>query len=115
MTSRERVLTAINHKEPDRPPVYVTLTPQVAQQLSEFFDLPYEPPVDSLLSTRISHSKLLSFLGNDCIGIAAGAPDNHPSTTDEDGIITNEWGMKFTSILFRTLSARDDSGMRRKQ
>jgi len=52
MTSRERVLTAINHKEPDRPPVYLTLTPQAAQQLSDFFDLSYEPPVDSLLSTR---------------------------------------------------------------
>lgn len=95
MTSRERVLTAISHKEPDRPPVYVTLTPQVAKQLSDHFNLPYEPPVDSLLSTRISHPKLLSYLGNDCIGIAAGAPDDHPSIEDGEGIITNEWGMKF--------------------
>ena len=95
MTSRERVLTAINHREPDRTPVYMTLTPQVAKQLSDYFNFPYEPPVDSLLSTRISHPKLLTFLGNDCIGIAAAAPDNHPSTTDKEGIITNEWGMKF--------------------
>jgi uroporphyrinogen decarboxylase len=95
MTSRERVLTAIDHKEPDRLPVFVTLTPQVAQQLSAFFNITYEPPVDSLLSTRISHSKLLSYLGNDCIGIAATVPDNCPSTKDENGIITNEWGMKF--------------------
>ena len=95
MTSRERVFTAINHQEPDRPPVFVTLTPQVAKQLSEYFGIPYETPIDSLLSTRISHTRLLSYMGNDCVGIAACAPDDHPSTTDKDGIITNEWGMKF--------------------
>ena len=95
MISRERVLTAIDHKEPDRPPVFVTLTPQVAKQLSDFCGLPYEPPIDSLLSTRISHTRLLISLGNDCVGIAATAPDNHPSVADEKGIITNEWGMRF--------------------
>lgn len=95
MTSRERVLTTINHQEPDRPPVFVTVTPQVAKQLSEYFGLLYEPPIDSLLSTRISHTKLLSAMGNDCVGVAANVPDNQPSTTDKNGIIANEWGMKF--------------------
>jgi len=95
MTPRERVSAAINHQEPDRPPVFVTLTPQVAEKLSEYFGLPYEPPVDSLLSTRISHTELLTYMGNDCVGIAASAPDDRPTKTDEHGIITNEWGMKF--------------------
>ncbi len=75
--------------------MFVTLTPQVAKALSEHLDLPYEPPVDSLLSTRISHMELLTRLGNDCVGIAACPPDNNPTTTDSNGIITNEWGMKF--------------------
>ncbi|MDX2430667.1 MAG: uroporphyrinogen decarboxylase family protein, partial [Bacteroides sp.] len=52
---------------------------------------------DSLLSTRISHMKLLSDLGNDCVGIAACAPTNRPTITHPDGIIENEWGMKFIS------------------
>jgi uroporphyrinogen decarboxylase len=95
MNSRERVFSAIYHKEPDRPPMFVTLTPQVAEALSKHVDLPYESPVDSLLSTRISHMELLTRLGNDCVGIATCPPDNKPTTTDEHGIITNEWGMKF--------------------
>jgi len=95
MNSRQRVFTAIHHKEPDRPPVFVTLTPQVAKRLSDHLGLPYEEPVDSLLSTRISHMRLLTYLGNDCVGIAACPPDDRPTITDEKGIITNEWGMQF--------------------
>lgn len=95
MTSRERVLKAIAHQEPDRPPVFATVTPQVAEKLSKHLKLPYEEPFDSLLSTRISHMQLLTRLGNDCVGIAACAPDNAPTITDENGIIVNEWGMRF--------------------
>jgi len=38
---------------------------------------------------------LLTTLGNDCVGIAACPPDDRPTVTDQEGIITNEWGMKF--------------------
>lgn len=86
---------ALNHQEPDRIPVFATITHQVAKRLSEYKNLPYEPPLDSLLSTRISHMDLLTHLGNDCIGIAACAPKSRPTSTDPNGIITNEWGMKF--------------------
>jgi len=95
MTSRERVFAAVNHQNPDRPPLFVTLTPQVAEALSKHLGLPYEPPIDSLFSARISHMELLTTLGNDFVGIAACPPDDHPNQNDNDGIITNEWGMKF--------------------
>ncbi len=95
MNSRERVLKAISHREPDRIPVFANLTPQMARKLSAHLGMPYEEPVDSLLSTRISHPRLLLELGNDCVGIAAQAPDDRPTTAGSDGILTNEWGMKF--------------------
>jgi len=95
MTSKERVIKTINHQSPDRPPIYVTLTSQVAERLSDYLNIPYEPPMDSLLSTRISHMYLLTELGNDLVGIAACAPESHPTITDKNGIITNEWGMQF--------------------
>jgi uroporphyrinogen decarboxylase len=95
MTSRERVLNTINHKQPDRPPVFATLTPQAAEKLSKALDLPFEEPIDSLLSTRISHTKLLTKLGNDCVCIAACYPENFPTRVLEDGTLMNEWGMKF--------------------
>ncbi len=95
MNSRERFLTTIRGKEPDRPPVFATLTPQMAQKLSEYIGIPYEEPLDSLLSTRISHTRLLLQLGNDAVGVAACAPSAHPTEKRDDGISRNEWGMVF--------------------
>ncbi|MBS3770409.1 MAG: hypothetical protein KGY69_09145 [Bacteroidales bacterium] len=96
MNSRERFLKTINKEEkPDRPPVFANLVPQVAEKLSEAMGMEYEPPVDSMLGVRISHPQLLNKLGNDCVGIASCAPVNAPTVTDKNGIITNEWGMKF--------------------
>ena len=95
MTSRQRFLTTINRREPDRPPLFANFTPQVAKKMSDYLGLPYEEPLDSLLSTRISHTNLLLHLGNDLVGTASIAPLSAPSVTSPDGIITNEWGMTF--------------------
>ena len=95
MNSRERFLTTIYGREPDRPPLFATLTPQVAEKLSLHLGLPYEKPLDSLLSTRISHTGLLLNLGNDAVGVAACAPDDHPTANLENGRSKNEWGMIF--------------------
>ena len=95
MTCKERVIETIHGKVPDRPPLFVTVTPQVAENLARHLELPYEEPLDSLLSTRISHMDMLVTLGNDCVGIAACAPYNRPTVTHSSGIIENEWGMKF--------------------
>lgn len=97
MKSRKRVLQTINGEIPDRPPLFATVTPQVAEKLAAHLGLDYEEPLDSLLSTRISHMGLLSTMGNDCVGIAACAPYDRPTVTYSDGIIENEWGMKFIS------------------
>ena len=95
MNSRERFLQTINRKVPDRPPVFATFTPQVAQKMSEYLNLNYEEPLDSMLSTRASHMDLLVKLGNDAVGIATCAPDNFPTKTYKNGLIENEWGMVF--------------------
>lgn len=95
MNSRERVTASLHHKQPDHPPVFSTLTPQMAQMLSDHLGLPYEKPVDALLSTRISHMDLLTKLGNDCVGVAASYPESSPTKILEDGTLVNEWGMKF--------------------
>jgi len=98
MTSRQRFLTTIYRGAPDRPPVFATFTPQVAEKMSAALNMPFEEPLDSLLSTRISHMDLLTALGNDAVGIAACAPDDHPTRTEKDGVIVNEWGMRFKNV-----------------
>ena len=95
MKSRKRFLRKINRQIPDRPPLYVSLTPQVAERLSTHLELPYEKPLDSMLSTRASHMDLLVEMGVDAVGIATCAPTHHPTITLPDGRIKNEWGMVF--------------------
>ncbi|MDX1284026.1 MAG: uroporphyrinogen decarboxylase family protein [Draconibacterium sp.] len=95
MNSRERFLKTINRKVPDRPPIFATFTPQVAEKMSKHLGIPYEEPVDSMLSTRASHMDLLVKLGNDAVGIAACAPSNFSTQTHKNGLIENEWGMVF--------------------
>jgi len=95
MTPKERVIAAINRQPHDRPPLFVTLTPQVAEALSQYVGMGFEPPEDSLLSTRISHTNLLISLGNDCVGIAACTPAERPTQVSPEGLITNEYGMVF--------------------
>lgn len=98
MTPRERFLTTIRRGRPDRPPIFATFTPQVAERMSRALGLPYEPPEDSLLSTRISHPNLLTTLGNDAVGIAACAPRRFPTHSESDGTLVNEWGMRFRTV-----------------
>lgn len=85
----------MNKETPDRPPVFATFTPQVAEKMSKHLGVPYEKPLDSMLSTRASHMDLLANLGNDAVGIAACAPNNFPTKTHPNGLIENEWGMIF--------------------
>ena len=95
MNSRQRFLTTISGGIPDRPPLFANFTPQVAAKISDCLGLEYEPPLDSVTSTRISHSRVLTELGNDCVGIASCAPDSTPTATSEEGLLVNEWGMHF--------------------
>lgn len=58
MTSKERVLLALNHKEPDRVPIYNTFTPEVARELSKIYGVKgYE------LDQKLGHDCLLVELG----------------------------------------------------
>jgi len=98
MKPKDRVLDAIDMKEVDRPPIFVTLTPQTGKKMSDHQGLPYEEPINSLLAPRASHNDLLVHLGNDCVGIAACYPDTAPIRMRDDGTFINEWGMIFKDI-----------------
>ena len=95
MNSRERFLKTINREVSDRSPIFANFTPQVAEKMSKHIGVPYEKPLDSMLSTRASHMDLLVKLGNDAVGITYTAPTNWPTKTLENGLIENEWGMIF--------------------
>lgn len=94
MTSKERLLEAINFRETDRPPVYCSVVPQLAEKLGKYLGMPAGPALDSPMSgLRISWMDMMLKLGSDCICIASCAPDNAPTVHHEDGLIVNEWGI----------------------
>ena len=98
MNNRTRFIETIKGKPSDRPPLYISLTPQVAEKLSKHLNVPYEEPLDSMLSTRASHMDLLVGMGVDAVGIATCAPTNYPTETLSNGLIKNEWQMVFKPV-----------------
>lgn len=99
MKPRERFLTAINHQEPDRVPVFITLTPQVAEKLGKKMGLPYEPE-DSWVTARISHIEILLELGNDAVGIGPCRDARKPTIKLPDGRLQDEWGFIYQRASF---------------
>lgn len=94
MTSKERLIKALNRQTTDRPPVYCSIVPQLAEKLSEYYGVPMEPGIDSPMSgNRISWRDLMLKLGSDCVCVASCAPDNGRTKTLDDGLIVNEWGI----------------------
>lgn len=93
MNSKERFLATLQGNKTDRPPLYVSLVPQLAKRLSDHLGVKYEQPVSSLLGSRISFNDMLVGMGVDAIGVAACFPDDNQPYTNKDGITFNEWGI----------------------
>jgi uroporphyrinogen decarboxylase len=93
MKHRERFVKTLDGRPTDRPPLYVSLVPQLAKRLSAYLHVPYEQPIASFLGSRISFNDLLTGMGVDAIGVAACFPDNAQPVLREDGISVNEWGI----------------------
>ena len=91
MTSKERFLKTINRETPDRPALYLSFVPQLAEKLYAHYDMPYQPALDAFLSNHVSWTDLLDKMGVDCMCFAASSPDNNKTRVEPDGLIVNEW------------------------
>ena len=67
MIPKERVRIALNHKQPDRPPISASVTPQIGMALNKMLKIQNDGLVDSFFANRISFTKALTQLGNDCV------------------------------------------------
>lgn len=96
LSPKERVLHAMNFKEPDRVPIFITITPQLAERLSQYLGISdYTHPDSPLAENRISFTELLVHLGNDIVAIGACAPTNNPTREIGQDMLINEWQIKF--------------------
>jgi uroporphyrinogen decarboxylase len=96
LTPKQRVRKTLNLQEPDRVPAYITVTPQVAEQLSRYQGIESYTEADSPLSAnRISFTELLVPLGNDVVGIGACSPTAAPTEEIEPGVFIDEWQVRY--------------------
>ena len=89
MNSRERVLTALNHEEPDRVPIHSDFTPEAAETLSKHLKL------DNFTTEAYSGevSELPLVLGHDLLVAWHGIATSYYAKEDQH--YTCEWGIEW--------------------
>lgn len=94
MTSRERVLTALNHQEPERVPIHADFTPEAAEKLSKHLQL--KDSITEAYSGKVSELPLV--LGHDILVAWHGIATSYYAKEDEE--YTCEWGIKWRWVQF---------------
>ena len=95
MNARERVLTALNHEEPDRVPIDMPFTPEAAQKLAAYLKEKKQVTVES--------SDLQVVMGHDILVASHGIGASYYSNEAEEYIC--EWGIGWKWItLFDDLN-----------
>ncbi len=93
MRPKERVLKALRHEEPDRPPIHATVTPQVGEALNRKLGIEDDGLIDAFFGNRISFIKALLQMGNDCVGVGACTAPGFTARKNPDGSTVDEWGI----------------------
>jgi uroporphyrinogen decarboxylase len=102
LTHRERVITALNHQEPDRVPMdlsgtgVTTINIKAYARLVQYlgFDEDPETAIASRRSlTAAPSERVLQFLDVDARGLAPGSPDLRPDQVIDEHSFIDEWGV----------------------
>ena len=102
MNSRERVVTALNHQEPDRIPIdfgslHTSIHRDGHKRLLEYLGLPvYEAPIqDPFQQIVFADEALRKKFGSDVIGIYGNPSMPWTQIDKENDIWIDEWGTKY--------------------
>jgi len=99
MTSKERVLTALEHKEPDRIPITASFTPETALRLENFLGLNR----DEQITLHGGGYELDRILGVDILQTAVGVAANYYLNYEE---YTDNWGITWKRIYYNTKNGK---------
>ena len=96
MTSKERVMVALNHEEPDRVPITASFTPEFGRRLRKYLSLPEKP-----ISPHGGEiHDLEEALGLDIIQYAVGIANSFYGSEEKEYIC--EWGIKWKQVEYTT-------------
>jgi uroporphyrinogen decarboxylase len=94
MSSRQRVLKALNHEEPDRVPFNLSLTVDVYHRLRSHLGLPPDPDKPTGIWTEVSSSPdLLEAMKVDFYHVKLKPPSRSHSMGSREDLVFDEWGI----------------------
>ena len=109
MTSRQRVLAALNHQEPDRVPVDIgggtstTLVVEAYDNLKRHLglDLGETKTLSKIYRSARLDEVVMQRLGSDCYPLRGRSPANWTPPPTEEGAFVDFWGVKWRQIYYR--------------
>ena len=107
MTSRDRVLAAINHQEPDRVPLDIgggsstSVVIEGYQRLKEHLGLPSKTEVmNKTFRVARLDERVMQRLGSDCRPLAAGPPAQWTPPPSKPGTFVDMWGITWRRAYY---------------
>ena len=99
-TSRQRVVAAIEHRQPDRVPIDFNPVPDFYVKLKEHLGLEIEEELElGFMEEAIPHPKVLEALGVDMISVKLGsAKTARPAPVGADSV-TDSWGVGLKRVF----------------
>lgn len=106
MTSRERVIAALEHREPDQVPLGIWMTLDAYKNLRRHLEMPVKdvyPPGSTTWSQDVHvEADVVERLGLDICRISGGTPNGQGFVKNDDGMYVDEWEIKRKLIEFDT-------------
>ncbi|HEX7557538.1 MAG TPA: uroporphyrinogen decarboxylase family protein, partial [Leptolinea sp.] len=98
-TSRERVIAAINHKEPDRVPIDFTPLRDFYLNLKRYMGLEINEIIKPNMAMEvIPHPKVLKLLGADVISVKLSSGNGKKPPLHPDGLVEDAWGVIYKPL-----------------
>lgn len=99
MTSRERVIKAINHQEPDRIPLDINPLFDFYINLKKYLNIDIEESVKHNFAMEVvPHQEVLERLNVDVISVKLGSPTKRNSENRSDGLVKDDWGILYKMV-----------------
>ena len=99
-TSRERVIAAIEHREPDRIPFDINPVPDFYLRLKDYLGLEIEEDIKpGFMEEAIPHPDVLAALGVDLISVKLGSAKRPRSTPRRPDLVVDDWGVGLKRVL----------------
>jgi len=107
MTSRERIVRALNHEEPDRVPVDIgggsstSIVAEGYEKLKDHLGVSSETRMlNKVFRVARLDDEVLRMLGSDCYPIRVKSPENWVPLSSEPGSLIDIWGLHWKEIHY---------------